>query len=49
MKFIKQRMSDGDCYGRFSDTAGTDNAYEAPHPELLRQRSNSVIAADHSR
>src|ERR1700733_3948712 len=49
MESINQRMSDGDCYGRFSDTAGTDDADEAPHPELLRQRSNSVIAADHSR
>src|SRR6476620_3128240 len=49
MKSINQRMGDRDCYGSFSDTAGTDNADEAPHLELLRQRSNGVIAADHPR
>ena len=32
----------------FADTAGTDDADEAPYLELLRQGSNSVIAADHS-
>jgi hypothetical protein len=49
MESINQRMSDGDCYGGFADTAGTDDADEAPHLELLRQGSNGVIAADHSR
>jgi hypothetical protein len=49
MEPINQRMSDRDCYGRFSDTARTDDADEAPHLEFLRQGSNGVIAADHSR
>ena len=48
MESINQRMSDRDCHGGFADTAGTDDADEAPHLELLRQGSNSVIAADHS-
>jgi hypothetical protein len=30
MESMTQRMSDGDCYGRFSDIAGTDDADEAP-------------------
>src|SRR5580698_10542062 len=49
MESINQRMSDRDCYGSFSDTTRTDDADEAPHLKLLRQRSNSVVAADHSR
>src|ERR1700675_4057612 len=49
MESINQRMSYRDCHREFSDTAGADNADEAPHLKLLRQRSNSVIAADHSR
>ena len=49
MESINQRMSDGDCYGGFADTAGTDDTDEAPLLELLRQRSNGVITADHSR
>ena len=48
MESINQRMSDRDCHGGFADTAGTDDADEAPHLELLRQGSNSIIAADHS-
>jgi hypothetical protein len=48
-EFIVHRMSDRDCYGGFSDTAGTDDADKAPRLELLRQRSNSVVAADHPR
>ena len=47
MESINQRMSDGDCHGRFSDTAGTDDADKAPHLKLLRQGSNGVISADH--
>src|ERR1700739_2125787 len=49
MESITQRMSDRDCYGRFADAASTDDADEAPDLKLLRQRSNSVIATDHSR
>src|ERR1700675_907807 len=49
MESINQRMSYRDCHSCFSDTAGADDADEAPHLKLLRQRSNSVIAADHSR
>ena len=49
METINQRMSDRDCHGRFSHTGGTDDADEAPRLELLRQRSNSVVAADHPR
>src|SRR5277367_715681 len=45
---INQRMSDRDCYSRFPDTTRADDADEAPHLEFLRERSNSVIAADHS-
>jgi hypothetical protein len=47
MESINQRMSDGDCHGRFSDTTGADNADKAPHLKLLRQGSNGVISADH--
>src|SRR6202522_3527334 len=49
MESINQTMSDRDCYGCFADTARTDDADEAPRLKLLRQRSNSIIAADHSR
>src|SRR6202453_2100659 len=49
MESINHRMSDRDCHGRFTDTAGTDDADKAPHLKLLRQRSNGVIAADHPR
>jgi len=42
-------MSDRDCYGSFSNTAGTDNADKAPYLKLVCQCSNSVIAADHPR
>jgi len=48
MESISQRMRDRDCHGGFADTAGTNDADEAPHLELLRQGSNGVIAADHS-
>ena len=48
MESINQTMSDRDCHGRFPHTAGTDDADEAPHLELLRQGSDGVIAADHS-
>jgi hypothetical protein len=48
MEPINQCMSDRDCYGGFADTAGADNADEAQRLQLLRQRSNGVIAADHS-
>ena len=46
---INQRMSDRDRNGRFSDAAGSNDADEAPRLELLRQRSNGVVAADHTR
>src|SRR5271170_5790123 len=49
MESINQRMSYRDCHSRFTDTAGADDADEAPHLELLRQRSNNLIAADHPR
>src|ERR1700733_2959280 len=40
MESINQRMSDRNCYGRFANTARADDTDEAPHLELLRQRSN---------
>src|SRR5580692_9930374 len=49
LESANQRMSDRDRYGGFSDPAGTDDTDEAPLLKLLRQRSNGVITADHSR
>ncbi|WMT79648.1 hypothetical protein [Bradyrhizobium sp. Ash2021] len=49
MESVNQRMSDRDCHGRLSDAAGTDDADEAPHLDLLRQGSNGLITADHPR
>jgi hypothetical protein len=40
---INQRMSDRDCYSDFSDTAGTDNADEAP--DLKSPRNARTVSS----